>query len=116
MNMEMMETDLQDAQLRHPTAIEYQIMDPSLDSQGTILKAKNDFFVIDEHFQKSLKSCLSLGDRVYDNYSMLKEISGSNGSARDAEMYAAYYCKNIYKDTCDIIVKIVRNDQYAGSF
>ena len=47
---------------------------------------------------------------------MLKEISGSNGKAKDAELYAAYYCKNIYKDACDIIVKIVRNDQYAGSF
>ena len=47
---------------------------------------------------------------------MLKEISGSNGDAKDAEEYAAYYCKNVYKDTCDILVKIVRNDQYAGSF
>ena len=47
---------------------------------------------------------------------MLKEISGSNGNAKDAETYAAYYCKDIYEDKCDIIVKIVRNDQYAGSF
>ena len=113
--MRIMEIDLQDGQLRQPTAMDYQIMGRSLDSQGTILKDKW-LSAIDEYFQKSLKSCLSPGDRVYDNYSMLKEISGSNGKAKDAELYAAYYCKNIYKDACDIIVKIVRNDQYAGSF
>ena len=39
MNMKIMETDLHDAQLRH-LLMEYQIMDPSPDSQGTILKEK----------------------------------------------------------------------------
>lgn len=58
---------------------------------------------------------MSPGDRVYDNYSMLKEISGNYGNAEDAENYASSYCKNIYKNECDIIVKIVRNDGYAGS-
>ena len=65
---------------------------------------------------KSFKSCLSPGDRVYDNYSMLKEISGSHGDAQAAEDYAIHYCKDRYKDECDIIVKIVRNDAYQGSF
>merc|ERR1719259_473461 len=61
-------------------------------------------------------SCLSPGDRVYDNYSMLKEISGSYGDAEGAEHYAIHYCKDRYKNQCDIIVKIVRNDAYEGSF
>ena len=68
---------------------------------------------------KSWIRCLSPGDRVYDNYSMVKEISGSqgyDGGAQDAEVYAARYCKERYKNQCDIIVKIVRNDQYEGRF
>ena len=50
---------------------------------------------------------------------MVKEISGSqgyDGGAQDAEVYAARYCKERYKNQCDIIVKIVRNDQYEGRF
>ena len=42
MNMKIMEIDLQYAQLRQSTPMEYQIMDPYPDSQGTILKTKND--------------------------------------------------------------------------
>ena len=47
---------------------------------------------------------------------MLKEISGNYGNAEGAENYAIHYCKDRYKNECDIIVKIVRNDAYAGSF
>ena len=42
MNLKIMETDHHDAQPLH-LLMEYQIMDPSPDSQGTILKEKNDF-------------------------------------------------------------------------
>jgi len=59
-------------------------------------------------------SCLSPGDRVYDNFSMLKEISGNYGDAEGAEHYAMHYCKDKYQNECDIIVKIVRNDAYQG--
>ena len=60
---------------------------------------------------------MSPGDYSYDNYSMLKEIAGHyDGGADDAEKYAIRYCKDTYKNQCDIIVKIVRNDQYKGSF
>ena len=89
-------------------------MDPSPDSQGEILKEK--CLVIDKFILKSQISCLSPGDRVYDNYSMLKEISGNYGDAEGAEHYAIHYCKDRYKNQCDIIVKIVRNDAYEGSF
>ena len=65
---------------------------------------------------KSFQSCLSPGDRVYDNYSMLKEISGNYGDAKGAEHYAIRYCKDTYGNECDIIVKIVRDDAYEGSF
>ena len=47
---------------------------------------------------------------------MLKEISGNYGNAEEAENYAIHYCKDRYKNECDIIVKIVRNDAYEGSF
>ena len=47
---------------------------------------------------------------------MLKEISGNYGNAEGAENYAIHYCKDRYKNECDIIVKIVRNDAYEGSF
>ena len=63
--------------------------------------------------------CLSPGDYAYDNYSMLKEISGDqgyDGGANAAENFAIGYCKDRYKNQCDIIVKIVRNDQYKGTF
>ena len=113
MNMKIMETDLHDAQLRH-LLMEYQIMDPSPDSQGTILKEK--MISCNKFLLKSSRSCLSPGDRVYDNYSMLKEISGNYGNAEGAEKYAIHYCKDRYKNECDIIVKIVRNDAYEGSF
>ena len=70
----------------------------------------------EELILKSFQSCLSPGDRVYDNYSMLKEISGNYGDAQGAEHYAIRYCKDTYTNDCDIIVKIVRNDAYEGSF
>ena len=47
---------------------------------------------------------------------MLKEISGNYGDAQGAEHYAIRYCKDTYTNDCDIIVKIVRNDAYEGSF
>ena len=43
MSMKIMETDLHDARPRH-LLMEYQIMDPSPDSLGTIKKAKTDVF------------------------------------------------------------------------
>ena len=47
---------------------------------------------------------------------MLKEISGNYGDAEGAEHYAMHYCKDKYQNECDIIVRIVRNDAYQGSF
>ena len=90
-------------------------MDQSPDSQGTIMKVKS-MSLKEKLISKSFQSCLSPGDRVYDNYSMLKEISGNYGDAKGAEHYAIRYCKDTYGNECDIIVKIVRDDAYEGSF
>lgn len=69
---------------------------------------------------KSLNSCMSSGDRGFDNYSMAKEILGLPENPESAENYATYLCEAInqngfYQNECDIIVKIVRYDSYKGS-
>ena len=38
------------------------------------------------------------------------------GNAEAAETFAIRYCKDTFKDQCDIIVRIVRKDDYKGSF